>query len=74
MFGLRNINELPSLSEIDEILPDGINEEDHRDDNLAEITDQLSEELVKTYSEGESELLKITEKLTEIQTTSDFFE
>lgn len=74
IFGLRSLKELPSLSEIDELIPEGIDEQEEKK-TLDMLTEDLSEEVVgKSYSEGEEELSKITDKLSEISTTTDFFE
>lgn len=74
-FGLRNIKELPTLAEIDELLPDGIGEEAEAEKpKLADLTDQMSEAIRGSYSEGEEELQKITDSLTQIDTSSEFFE
>lgn len=73
IFGLRNIKELPSLQEIDQLIPEGIGEEEEKE-QLSDITDQMSESLNASYSEGEEELEKITEKLGTIDTSSAFFE
>lgn len=76
-FGLRNIRELPSLSEIDELIPEGIgeiSEFDKKNERLEDITGDLSREAGFTYSEGEEELLKISSELEVITTSSDFFE
>ena len=74
IFGLRNLKELPTLSQIDELLPEGITEEEAKP-TLSMVTDSMSQE-VKTvsYSEGEEELGKIENELSEITTSSDFFE
>ncbi len=75
VFGLRNIKELPSLQEIDQLIPDGIGVEDQEEaETLDSLTSQLSEEAPTTYSDSEDELLKITEKLSAISTTTEFFE
>lgn len=74
VFGLRNINELPSLSEIDELIPEGIGEEEEEKPQLNQITDELSNDAIQSYSEHEDELDKITDKLSQISTSSDFFE
>ncbi len=74
IFGLRNLNELPSLSEIDELLPEGIEEQAEEKQTLDQLTDQLSKDAVETYSEGEEELGKITEKLSAISSSTEFFE
>lgn len=76
-FGLRNIRELPSLSEIDELIPEGIgeiSEFDKKNERLEDITGDLSREAGFTYSEGEEELLKISSELEDITTSSNFFE
>jgi segregation and condensation protein B len=72
-FGLRNLKELPTLSEIDEILPEGIGEVEEKE-TLSDLTESLSTEITSTYSEGEDELLKINEQLAAVDTTSEFFE
>lgn len=75
IFGLRSLKELPTLSQIDELLPEGIDEEQAEEKpKLASLTDSLSQEVVTTYSQGEDELMKIQEQLEEITTTSNFFE
>jgi len=76
IFGLRNLKELPTLSQIDELLPEGIGEEDEKEKaTLSSITDSMAEMVVgSSYSQGEEELTKITEQLEEIATSSDFFE
>jgi segregation and condensation protein B len=75
IFGLRNIKELPTLSEIDELLPDGIGDEPEVEKpKLADLTSSMSEEIKGNYSEGEEELQKITDSLTSIDTSSEFFE
>jgi segregation and condensation protein B len=73
IFGLRNIKELPSLQEIDQLIPEGIGEEEEKE-TLSDLTMGLSQEVGATYSEGEDELMKITDQLEQITTTSDFFE
>ncbi len=75
VFGLRNLKELPSLSEIDELLPDGIgDEETEKKTTLDMITDSLSQQAGTTYSQGEDELMNISSQLENIHTSSDFFE
>ena len=73
IFGLRNLKELPTLSEIDEILPQGIGETEEKE-KLSDLTGQLSTELAMSYSEGEDELDAINSDLLAIDTTSEFFE
>ena len=72
IFGLRNLRELPTLSQIDEILPAGISEEEGQ--KLSDVTASLSEQIGSSFSQGEDELTKITEQLEDITTSSDFFE
>ena len=75
IFGLRNLKELPTLSQIDELLPEGIGDEDETEKaTLSTITDSMAELVGSDYSQGEEELNKITEQLEEITTSSDFFE
>lgn len=76
IFGLRNLKELPTLSQIDELLPEGIGDEmDEKKEKLSDITDGLSETVKdQSYSQGEEELQKIQEQLQVISTSSDFFE
>jgi segregation and condensation protein B len=75
IFGLRNIKELPTLSEIDELLPEGIGDEPEVEKpRLADITGDLAEQVGMSYSEGEEELQKITDSLAAVDTSSEFFE
>lgn len=75
IFGLRNLKELPTLSQIDELLPEGIDEnESEQKQTLSQLTDNLSQEVLSSYSVGEDELNKVESQLAEIQTSSDFFE
>ncbi len=75
IFGLRNLKELPTLSEIDELLPDGIGDEaDGEKEKLSDLTSAMSNEIKGTYSEGEEELEEISKTLQVIDTTSEFFE
>jgi len=73
IFGLRNLQELPSLHEIDQLIPEGIGEVEDKE-TLSDLTGQLSQAVGTTYSEGEDELLKITDELSGITTSSEFFE
>lgn len=73
IFGLRNIKELPSLHEIDQLIPEGIGDEEKKE-TLGDLTEGLSQEVGITYSEAEDELMKITGELEQISTSSDFFE
>lgn len=74
IFSLRNLKELPTLSQIDELLPEGITEEEVEKPTLATITDSMAEQHIGTYSQGEEELNKITDELSVISTSSEFFE
>jgi len=73
IFGLRNLQELPSLHEIDQLIPEGIGEIEDKE-TLSDLTGELSQTVGTTYSEGEDELLKITDELSHITTSSKFFE
>ncbi len=75
IFGLRNLKELPTLSQIDELLPEGIGEEAEEKPTLSMVTDSMSEQVTAvSYSQGEEELGLIEDQLTSITTSSDFFE
>ncbi|MFM6929549.1 MAG: SMC-Scp complex subunit ScpB [Bdellovibrio sp.] len=77
IFGLRSLKELPTLSQIDELLPEGIDEQEAEvKPTLSSITDSLIAANVDTvsYSSGEDELMKISSQLEEIATSSNFFE
>lgn len=75
IFGLRNLKELPTLSQIDELLPEGIGDEaDQEKTTLSQLTDGLSQNVGTTYSENEEELGKIADELSSISTSSEFFE
>lgn len=74
IFGLRNLKELPTLSQIDELLPEGIGEEETKKPVLADVTDAMASDFKGGYSEGEEELQKIQAQLEEITTSTDFFE
>jgi segregation and condensation protein B len=74
VFGLRNLQELPTLNEIDQLIPEGIGLPEEKKETLSELTGQLSKEAGVTYSEGEEELQSITQELGQIATTTDFFE
>ena len=77
IFSLKSLKDLPALSEIDELLPDGIGgeeEEEVEKPTLDTLTSSLSTEIDENFSQGEAELLKISDKLSSINTSSDFFE
>ena len=64
---------MPTLSEIDELLPEGIGDIEEKE-TLSDITDSMSTEIGVAYSEGEDELDKINAQLKAVDTTSEFFE
>lgn len=75
LFGLRNIRELPTLSEIDKLIPEGIGDESEFDkETLGDLADKIALAPGKSYSEAETELLSITDAISEISTSSEFFE
>lgn len=75
IFGLRNLKELPTLSQIDELLPEGIGEEPEEKPTLSMVTDSMATEVKDvSYSQGEEELGEIEDQLTAISTSSEFFE
>lgn len=75
IFGLRNLKELPTLSQIDELLPEGIGEEETPEKPLlSDVTESLASSIGDSYSQGEDELEKIQVQLEEISTSSEFFE
>lgn len=73
IFGLRSLRELPSLSEIDELIPEGIGEEEEKE-TLSDVTEQMGSEQGDSYSESEQELGSITEQLSSINPSTEFFE
>lgn len=74
IFGLRNVEELPSLTEIDQLIPEGIGDENDKE-TLSQVGDALAQEFANsTYSEGEDELQEIAADLEKVATTTDFFE
>lgn len=75
IFGLRNLKELPTLSQIDELLPEGIGEEVEEKPTLSMVSDSLADNTkAVSYSQGEEELGDIEDQLTAISTSSEFFE
>ncbi len=74
IFGLRNLKELPTLSQIDELLPEGIGDEEEKKEQLSDITDSMSQVVASTYSDGEAELERIQQELQAVDTTAAFFE
>jgi segregation and condensation protein B len=74
IFGLKSLNDLPSLGEIDELIPEGIGDEEEEKEVLGDITEKMSVDGGTTYSQGEDQLTKIADQIKDITTTSDFFE
>jgi segregation and condensation protein B len=78
LFGLRNIRELPTLSEIDELIPEGIGANEDltglENETLGTLSEKIGLPMGKSYSESESELLSITDELTSISSSTEFFE
>lgn len=74
VFGLRNIRELPSLSEIEALLPNGIGEEEEEKETLSDLAGKLTEDYDGSYSASEEELGKINDQLSSISTETEFFE
>jgi segregation and condensation protein B len=75
IFNLRNIQELPTLNEIDQLIPEGIGDEAEKKPELKDITGALSAEVqTQSYSVGEEELVDISSELKAIETTTAFFE
>ena len=74
IFGLRNLKELPSLSEIDELIPEGITEDEGDKLTLDQVSEQLGDAIDGEYSKGEEQLLEIVSELETISTSTDFFE
>ncbi|MBC86695.1 MAG: SMC-Scp complex subunit ScpB [Bdellovibrionaceae bacterium] len=75
IFGLRNLDELPSLSEIDELIPEGMDpEEAEKKETLGDVADGMAKDAVTSYSAATDELEKISDTLQNIDTSSEFFE
>jgi segregation and condensation protein B len=74
IFGLRDLRELPTLEEIDQLLPEGIGEEEASGEK--ETLSQMHETAMefKPDQDREVEWNKITEDIQKISTTTDFFE
>lgn len=74
IFSLRNTKELPSLSEIDELIPQGIDSVEGEKLSINQLAEKLGDSAISNYSVGEEELLEISDELTKITATTDFFE
>ncbi len=74
VFGLKNLKELPSLEDMDQLLPDGIGgEENDKEEKLSDITDKVSRTQRDFGSYGEEEWFTIGETIKKIKTTPDNF-
>ena len=74
IFGLRDLRELPSLAEIDELIPEGMMEDDTAE---KEDTWETVQDMSLTYQQDhqkDEEWEKLTEEISKIETTTDFFE
>jgi segregation and condensation protein B len=70
IFSLRSIKDLPSLTQIEELLPEGMDEElatTQGKPNLSIVTDDLTVSVKESYSQSEEELEKITSFLKGIE-------
>ncbi|MEK6554564.1 MAG: SMC-Scp complex subunit ScpB, partial [Bdellovibrionota bacterium] len=75
IFGLRQVQELPTLNEIDQLIPEGIGQpEEEKKQTLSDLTGELSQTVGTTYSEGEADLTSISEELQGINLSTAFFE
>lgn len=74
IFGLRNLKELPSLSEIDDLIPEGITEAEGDKLTLDQVTEKLGNAIDNEYSKGEEQLQDIVSELETISTSTEFFE
>ena len=72
IFNLKSLNDLPSLSEIEELLPEDVAGKEEL--SLEDVADSQTEEFLETYSAEERELEDVTETIRSIKTTTDFFE
>ncbi|MCS6838238.1 MAG: SMC-Scp complex subunit ScpB [Bdellovibrionaceae bacterium] len=68
VIGLRNIKELPSLSQIEELLPEGIDDVNNTA-NIKDVSDKEPMLVRQTYSEEEEELEVITLEIKNIEIT-----
>ncbi len=69
VFGLKNLKGLPSLEDMDQLLPDGMGGEDQTD---AKLSDIITDEMFLTHGDsdlyGEKELMNIGKTLKKIKT------
>ena len=74
LFGLRNLKELPSTTEMDQLIPEGIGETPAEEKQLSDLTGELSLKVGAAYSDAEDELEKISSEIGGIETMTTFFE
>jgi segregation and condensation protein B len=74
IFGLRQVQELPTLNEIDQLIPEGIGQPEEKKQTLSDLTGELSQTVGTSYSEGEADLTSISEELQGINLSTAFFE
>lgn len=73
IFGLKDLRELPSLSEIDQLIPEGIGDEaEEKEDKLGDM--QAMGLQYQPDPGREEEWEKISAEISEINTSTDFFE
>lgn len=74
IFGLRDLRELPSLAEIDDLIPEGMldDESAEKEENWETVQD-MSLNYQQDHQKDE-EWVKITEEISKIETTTTFFE
>lgn len=71
IFSLRNLNELPSLNQIQELIPEGI--EPDSGETLSDIAERLDEKSESTsYSSFDEEAQMIQDQLSHIETSTQF--
>lgn len=74
IFGLRDLRELPSLSEIDELIPEGMmGDEEVKEEKKWETIQDMSLQFQQDHQK-EDEWVRITEEISKIETTTTFFE
>ena len=71
VFGLKNLKELPSFEDMDQLLPDGMGEGEKERGNLSDISDGMFESSVDFDLGDERELMTIGETLREVKTKPD---
>ncbi len=79
VFSLRNLKELPTLAQIEELIPEGLTPEESEKTTLSQVSEQMANQKsndaqISSYSIGEEELSEISDQLQVINTSSEFFE